>query len=60
MNRMIRPGGRPYIADVVHSFAAADYQTAYASYLERRGRLVGPEFLSNVELDLSREFMTMD
>jgi putative AdoMet-dependent methyltransferase len=60
MNRMLKAGGKLCIADVVYSFAAVDYQAAYDGYIQRMKGLVRPEFLKNVELDLTREFMTSD
>jgi putative AdoMet-dependent methyltransferase len=60
MDRMLRPGGKLCIADVVYSFKPADHQKEYDGYLERMRKIVSPEFIKNVELDLSREFMTMD
>jgi putative AdoMet-dependent methyltransferase len=60
MNRMLKPGGKLCIADVVYSFKLADHQRAYADYLERMKKIVHAEFAKNIELDLSREFMTMD
>jgi putative AdoMet-dependent methyltransferase len=60
MNRMMKPGGKLCIADVVYSFAPADYQREYDEYLARMKKIVSPGFVRNIELDLSREHMTLD
>ena len=58
MNRMLKPGGKLCIADVIYSFAPADYQREHDAFVERMQATVSPEFMKNVELDLRREFMT--
>jgi putative AdoMet-dependent methyltransferase len=60
MNRTLKSGGRLFISDVIYSFAAADRQREHDAFLERMGKLVGPAFMTNIELDLRREFMTTD
>lgn len=60
MNRTLKSGGKLFISDVVYSFAPADRQREHHAFLERMGKLVGPAFMKNIELDLRREFMTTD
>jgi SAM-dependent methyltransferase len=60
MHRMLKPGGKLCITDVIYSFNPADHQREHDAFQERMRGRVSPEFMKNIELDLRREFMTMD
>lgn len=60
MARMLRPGGKLCLRDIVYSFDPQDYERQIDKFIASTGEKAGPGFVQRMTSHINKEFSTMD
>lgn len=60
INRMLKPGGRFYLYDVVFRFAPAEYAARIGAWIEGLEAVAGERFRCEIEAHIRNEYSTFD